>query len=594
MVKGGLIAVAAMLSFSACTDDHFDIQAGSVTGVNTIWQNIEATADLDSVAQILRRTKVMKSETDKGKKQTYAEFLNEPQELTVWFPVNGTFDAKHYLDRLDQADALRSTDSLAAMRIDYEVGNQFVRNHVARFNYSSGAQQQVRMLNGKLITYVPGSTFNGVALQPNSIPSSNGMLNLLNGQSQFAYNIYEYMASHDEFSDLYTTLDTVSTYTFSEAWSTEGAMNNNGQMEYIDSVWIRSNVLESNANISNMSNEDSLSIVILPTNSAFAQAKDVVKSLYKYKSSYNYEWSKSARDFTYKGSQALKFNTDSLSAARATVAILSHSLVSVSNVVNDELRLQKDAVLNKAENADSLYAASFSHIYNQTPGQKNPIFDDKTAIDASNGYIYAVENYNYDPAYAFISKFTLKPSSYNIAALTGSSTDNGELITLDEVNYNDTVPLNGLIENNQYYYFPVSGNNQLNLDIPLNNVLSGKYKISIVMLPNRVNKNNIRFSGDQEIIESPIFDASILDDAGSILNSADGQTGKVTRVPIAQTGAQRIVLWESFEFPYCYASLPSGYSSFPRLRISLPYAYQRLGNCKALSIGSIILEPVRE
>lgn len=594
MVKGGLIAVAAMLSFSACTDDHFDIQAGSVTGVNTIWQNIEATAELDSVAQILRRTKVMKSETDKGIKQTYAEFLNQPQELTVWFPVNGSFDAKHYLDRLDQADALRSTDSLAAMRIDYEVGNQFVRNHVARFNFSSGGEQQVRMLNGKLINYVPGTSFNGVALKSNAIPSSNGMLNLMNGQSQFAYNIYEYMSSHDEFSALFTTLDTVSTYTFSEDWSTEGAMNNNGQMEYIDSVWIRSNVLESNANISNMSNEDSLSIVVLPTNSAFAQATDIVKSLYKYKSSYCYEWSKSARDFTYKGSQALKFNTDSLSSARATVAILSHSLVSVSNVVNDELRYKKDIVLSKAENADSLYAASYSHIYNQTPGQKNPIFDGKTAIDASNGYIYAVENYNYDPAYAFISKLTLKPSAYNIASLTGSSSENGEPITLDDVNYNDTVPLNGLIENNQYYYFPVSGNNQLNLDIPLNNVLSGKYKISIVMLPNRVNINNIRFSGDKEIIESPIFDASILDDNGSILTSADGQTAKVTRIPVDQTGAKRIVLWESLEFPYCYASLPSGYSSFPRLRISLPYAYQRLGNCKALSIGSIILEPVRE
>lgn len=594
MVKGGLIAVAAMLSFSACTDDHFDIQAGSVTGVNTIWQNIEATADLDSVAQILRRTKVMKSETDKGIKQTYAEFLNQPQEVTVWLPVNGSFDAKSYLDRLDQADALLSSDSLAAMRIDYEVGNQFVRNHIARFNFSSGGEQQVRMLNGKLIYYVPGTSFNGVALLPNAIPSSNGMLNLMNGQSKFAYNIYEYMASHDEFSDLFTTLDTVSTYTFSEAWSTEGTMNNNGQMEYIDSVWIRTNVLEANANISNTTNEDSLSIVVLPTNSAFAQAKDIVKSLYKYKSSYCYEWSKSTRDFTYKGSQALKFNTDSLSSARATVAILSHSLVSVSNVVNDELRYKKDVVLDKAEKADSLYAASYSHIYNKTPGQKNPIFDDKTAIDASNGYIYAVDNYNYDPAYAFISKSTLKPSSYNIASLTGSSSENGDLITLDDVNYNDTVPLNGLIENNQYYYFPVSGNNPLNLDLPLNNVLSGKYKISIVMLPNRVNKNNIRFSDGQEIIESPIFDASILDDTGSVLQSADGQAGKVSRISIDQTGATRIVLWESFEFPYCYASLPSGYSSFPRLRISLPYAYQRLGNCKALSIGSIILEPVRE
>ena len=52
-VKAGLLGAAVLLGFTACTDDHFDIQPSTVSGSNTIWQNVEANADLDSVAMIL-------------------------------------------------------------------------------------------------------------------------------------------------------------------------------------------------------------------------------------------------------------------------------------------------------------------------------------------------------------------------------------------------------------------------------------------------------------------------------------------------------------------------------------------------------------
>lgn len=85
-VKAGLLGAAVLLGFTACTDDHFDIQPSTVSGSNTIWQNVEANADLDSVAMILRRCKVMKSQTDKSAKQTYAELLATSQQLTAWLP----------------------------------------------------------------------------------------------------------------------------------------------------------------------------------------------------------------------------------------------------------------------------------------------------------------------------------------------------------------------------------------------------------------------------------------------------------------------------------------------------------------------------
>lgn len=73
-VKAGLLGAAVLLGFTACTDDHFDIQPSTVSGSNTIWQNVEANADLDSVAMILRRCKVMKSQTDKSAKRLMLSF----------------------------------------------------------------------------------------------------------------------------------------------------------------------------------------------------------------------------------------------------------------------------------------------------------------------------------------------------------------------------------------------------------------------------------------------------------------------------------------------------------------------------------------
>lgn len=138
-VTGCLLGATLLLGVGACTDDHFDIQPGTITGSKTLWQNIAETPELDSLAMILQRAKVLKDEDDKGQKQTYAELLSSPQELTVWAPKNGTYNARHYLDILDQADEVRLTDTVAARELDYVVSNQFVGNHLARFNYESTA-----------------------------------------------------------------------------------------------------------------------------------------------------------------------------------------------------------------------------------------------------------------------------------------------------------------------------------------------------------------------------------------------------------------------------------------------------------------------
>lgn len=593
-VKAGLLGAAVLLGFTACTDDHFDIQPSTVSGSNTIWQNVEANADLDSVAMILRRCKVMTSQTDKSAKQTYAELLATSQQLTAWLPKNGTFNAKQYLDELDSAAVLRAKDEMAGTRAEYDVANRFARNHIARFNYESNmGEQRIALMNSKIVNYNAGEgTFNGVKLDAANanILSSNGMLHVLDGESQFAYNIFERLQVDSRFAKIYGDIDKYNVYTFSASSSTQGSMNHNGSMEYVDSVWSRTNSLISDARLNDLTDEDSLFVSVIPTDAAYEAARQKLQGLFKYAKSYNYAWDESKRDWTNKGTNALKFNTDSLTTYNVTDRILSASSFSVGyNSEGPVTTSNPQAFLNHVLTADSLNTNVGLVIYNKDKGNVNPIFDGQTADDAikaSNGYIFAVDNYNYDPSYSFIQKINI--NGRNTAQVTGSTSEQAQYVTLDNENQNAEVNVDALGVDNFYYYFPVSGNSQLNIDFKLNRVISTKYKISIVLLPNRVNINNIRTEDDGTIIEeNPVFDVQIRDDKGSVIGKA------VKNVSVDQNKVEKKVLWEEFEFPYAYYGLPSGYESFPVLRISMSYAQQRKGKCKALSIAKVILEPVR-
>lgn len=593
-VKAGLLGAAVLLGFTACTDNHFDIQPSTVSGSNTIWQNVEANADLDSVAMILRRCKVMKSQTDKSAKQTYAELLATSQQLTAWLPKNGTFNAKQYLDELDSAAVLRAKDEMAGTRAEYDVANRFARNHIARFNYESNmGEQRIALMNSKIVNYNAGEgTFNGVKLDAANanILSSNGMLHVLDGESQFAYNIFERLQVDSRFAKIYGDIDKYNVYTFSASSSTQGSMNHNGSMEYVDSVWSRTNSLISDARLTYLTDEDSLFVSVIPTDAAYEAARQKLQGLFKYAKSYNYAWDASKRDWTNKGTNALKFNTDSLTTYNVTDRILSASSFSVGyNSEGPVTTSNPQAFLNHVLTADSLNTNVGLVIYNKDKGNVNPIFDGQTADDAikaSNGYIFAVDNYNYDPSYSFIQKINI--NGRNTAQVTGSTSEQAQYVTLDNENQNAEVNVDALGVDNFYYYFPVSGNSQLNIDFKLNRVISTKYKISIVLLPNRVNINNIRTEDDGTVIEEkPVFDVQIRDDKGSVIGKA------VKNVSVDQNKVEKKVLWEAFEFPYAYYGLPSGYESFPVLRISMSYAQQRKGKCKALSIAKVILEPVR-
>ena len=291
-----------LLSLTACTDDHFDIMPATDTAGNTLWQNIQSHPELDSLQMILSRTKVIRKTTENSDKAMYySQLLNTPQTYTLWAPLNGKYQqhtAKYYLDLLAEAEAMRPTDPVAANEIHDRVGTQFIKNHLARFNYESNAgEQKVRMLNSKVCYYDMGANkFNGVNINTGygRIVSSNGVMFVLDSSSPFAYNVYDYIeANAQNLSKVNAILrdPDVEKEEFNEYLSTPGATDENGNVIYVDSVWTKTNSILDYAGAA-IQNEDSLYIAVIPADNAWDKAYDETSQLFRYNKKYKYEWMK--------------------------------------------------------------------------------------------------------------------------------------------------------------------------------------------------------------------------------------------------------------------------------------------------------------
>lgn len=640
IVTGGILGASLLLGYTSCTDDHFDIKYSDPSAQQTIWQNIQANPQLTNLKTILQGIKVYTKEEDKSSTITYADLLNQPQNFTFWAPVDGSYDADKYINKLAEIADLRkqAQDISAGLGVDvtdedqaaaneqvaklieqanlaeYNLGVQFAQNHIARFNYEgTSGNQEVRLLNGKLCTYTSGLAFNGVNLvaDKNTIPGSNGAIHLINGESPFSYNIYEYLQAYeDDFSNVYGTLKANDNKTFRPELSVSGAMNEKGEMVYVDSVFINNNELlnESGAQITN---EDSLYIAIVPTDAAWNDALEKVGRLFKYAENYNYDYKSDGLSFASK----LKLNADSLAEYNLKKKLITSMYFSPSIFAGEFNRNQIDKIMEYAEIEDSLISTNGVVYYNpEGKPNKSRLFANADVVNASNGIIYKLNSYDLDPSYSFMTKQESNLSnSYNVGSVKNTLNDKGEMVTLVEGdNLNPNVDIAGL-EDNNYRYFAVKGKSTMEIYIPLRNLYSGEYRIKVQAVPNNADDNKawkeeipatVEDVEEDETVEgedpaepqyryvdqNTRFRAQLFGDDGVAIGS------QTAAIQVEEDGAKFYTLYESITIPKCYVGLPSGiYNSFPLLKLTVAVKDQDRGAINkqlGLSIAKVVVEPV--
>jgi hypothetical protein len=253
-------------------------------------------------------------------------------------------------------------------------------------------------------------------------------------------------------------------------------------------------------------------------------------------------------------------------------------------------------VVSTVINADSIITTSHDVIYNPTPGSPNPLFEGKAPRKASNGYVFELDEFNFDPTYIWAEKREVTmDNDLNIARadnveynrITGTSW--GETVRLDATNRNDSIYSEGT---DVYRRFEVFGNNvTLSVQIKLRDVLSTKYRLKMVMAPNFTRISDIVTENDGitpvEVVS--IFRVQVTDEKGNSIIGPIDQT-------VDQDSVKTYTVFDEVTFPKCYANLPDNADSWPILKIEMNNNYQkRKGkNNNALNIVKVILEPIHE
>lgn len=645
-VSRGALATMALLAVSACTDDHFDIK-NTMGSDKTLWETIESNPNLSDFAGILKRTKVLSNENDHKATITAAELLNQPQSFTMWAPVNGSFNAKAWNDTLDAAAkyaALGTAEGRTkALDISYYVWSQLVGNHIARFNHEGyTGKQEIKMMNEKNAIY-SGDKFDNVPVQGSTEVASNGSLHLLNGVAPFAYNIFDYLGYYPQFSSVNNLIASRTEIDTLWNFSTPGALNEKGQMVYVDTVVSRRNEILGVARAS-IREEDSTYVALIPTNEAWEQGKEKIGRILKYGARYSYEWN--GADFNRK---VLKdqFRLDAATKAdpKLTLADSLQQRITEQNMAVNmffapyymrNIDAKDSAQLNNyVQHADSLISTAGTVFYNAAADGSgknstlNPIFAGLTPYRASNGYIYRLTKYDLDPAYAWVKKveYLMSRSGFYTILNTNnvrSASGKGTFVALNESNYNEyraktdeegkevtdaegNVVMTGVkgdISTNSYVRFQIDNiQSEMVVNLRLPQVFSTRYEVELVMVPSKTDLN----FGDVDD-ERVIFTAKVVDDEGKELEFVDEDGNATKSITIDQeekdakgnpqfdqSKVNTIKLGKYIDFPKCYAGLPSGIDSFPRLVLTMPKKKRsdKKIRCSALNIVSLVLKPYR-
>lgn len=549
-LTGGLLGLTAVFSLGSCTDDHYDLNSSNATG--TLYDNLVAVEECDSFLMILNKAIVNKKSYGTPASLTYGDLLKGTKALTVWAPKNGTYNAKYWLDALDEAAQLDAAgDRVGAAEIYKIVERQFAKNHLSYFNYSGSypESKRITLANGKYAVYdAVENTIKTVPISSDAatknVPSVNGTLHVLEASIPYAYDLREIIDATPELSHMHDYILKNDTLVFMEGLSTEGSVVD-GKMQYVDSFFYENNkVMPSIAN-----RADSLAAALYYTNDAWDAAIEHIKTFYRYKSIYAYT---DERNNVYTDSIV----ADSLQEAKAVEALFRNTYYSLyEQPTFDVDNHSVESVKTFFATADSLVSTEFYNrntIYHQHAPQCWDLTYGETPIEASNGYAFILDKFNFKANRAWQFDLTYEVEGGYLVSTKDSkslspASPTGVRHTVTDGNRNPEIE--GHISDGAYQEFvPSSAAANPQVAFKMNDILSGTYDIYVVIVPEnmtdalntapKANKFNAMLTYD--------YDDKGVAQTITAVGSEDGSfVSDVTKV-------DTILLFENYKFETCY------------------------------------------
>ncbi|MBQ0088713.1 MAG: hypothetical protein KBT27_05225 [Prevotellaceae bacterium] len=586
-LRNGLVAIVTILGFMSCSDDHFDLDNNSAQVKGSLFDNLVATENCNDFINILSKTFVNKKEYGVPATLTYADLLKTEKSYTVWAPKDGSYDAQYWLKLLDSTELSKRNEI---------VETQFVKNHLTNFNYPGTEPTVSRLLfaNNKYGTYdVVNGTIKDVKLVTDelmNVPASNGTIHVLEGQIPFERNLREFIDVTPELSNMAEYIGSQDTIVFYPESSTPGAVVD-GKIRYVDSVFSEYNkFLDRRA-----TNEDSLCVALYPDNNTWDKAIEKISNSYKFKDVYvTYD----AGLNTYATDTV---DADSLQKLYAIHSLFNNMYYSLYEQKNfDVENATVESVKNFFETSDVLIPAGYGmvELYHQKAPNCHELTCGKTPIKASNGYAFVIDDYKFKANESWQYREVVEAeASWNInkskCKYISNANPTGQFISVDAANQNPEVT--GRVSENAYASF-VPTNNASNpvVAINLSKVLSGKYDIKAVIIPENITDPSITAPKKNKFTAAITKDYK-LDAKGKVVETTVkaqqlNAKGKLEDINFESdvTKVDTITLFEDFEFEYTYLE-NSTLCPVLILTSNVKLADQKTTS-RALNIDCIILE----
>lgn len=608
-LTGAMVSALIATGFTACTDDHFDVNS-DVLGQKTIWENIKSNPNTSDYADILQSVRFSQTE-EKATPQTYAEVLNGEQTFTVWAPVNGSFDYQYYKNLI--ATGIR--DSI------WKVEKELIRNNMARYSFVANAHDSIKiqLFNDKAawLNY-DKRTLKNAHIEDANIGSKNGVLHIVNAPVFYQANLYEYMGTRPDLSDLNSFIKYYQEYKFNEYASTQGPTVN-GVITYVDSVTYVTNRYAEDYMHAYLTEEDSNYVMIMPTNEAWQKTLEKTKLYYKYKNSYKqdvYTQTEAGKDTTIAGVETVysEEEIDSIVNLRSKNAIAKNL---VFNANWQEMQIPITSINDiKAIDArkDSLISTSKSKFKKVgTLNETNKVnchevedfgkmFGNADPIETSNGYAYIVNEFNlpttvYAPTLNLDARDYFESNDNNCRySYTTKVYDKNAVNNLAE---EGITPYDSVYKYNYFVMGATSSTAHPGANFKLIDVQSCKYDIFVVIGHNTdynlPNKFRVFLSYDNETKrQNNVAMKNLEEGAVDALGKNIYNTNYFVSNPawMDESGIAHyndtVCIARDFEFPICYEGLKNAY---PVLQIKSNFtSSEKTVYSREIWVHSIILK----
>lgn len=541
----------AALAMTACTDtwdNHYEPKT-ELNATETLWDLIEADPQLTQFEEFVKAT-------------GYDELLKQNRFYTIWAPVDGS----EYYNTHKVAD-INGNDSLLEV---YKF--EFVENHIADYNHTASGNMTdnlVKMINGKYNRFDGAAgnyTFKeAVVTSDYNIAAKNGLLHKVQGNAIFTANIWEYLAKEDSLSLLNDFLKSYDEIIFDEMNSVAGPTVG-GQVTYLDSVVIEYNPWFER--IGQLNREDSSYTMFAPTNKAW-------REIYEKAQTY----------FVYDNTVA---DRDSLQATMAKDFMCRHLVFS-----NKLQESPQDSMVSFCYTNMTGYARMQREVFKGDALDK--LYSNlQESIELSNGTLNIVNSYNYRTFW----HDTLRVEGESLLGQTEGVNDpeyKQAIKSYVTISRDSVEKYKQLSNGSVGVYKPTTATGNPTLTFTVNNVLSAKYRIKVVLVPtNFVNPRDTVFLPNK-------FNASLYyrgengkkSRALSLGKNIVNDPYKVDTITLVPDNAAEGV--DYFEFPVNEFNLSSSSEKYTQIEIKGSVkARGEEGYDRTLRIDQVFLEPVTE